>query len=300
MTTTIMGELPPGCRDRLLAHYGPAVAAWMDEAPRAISTAAQRLQARVTGYHDAGYASALALATLPDGTSIVLKAWFDRHRFATEVAALRHWSSGPVAQVLATSDDLAVAAIALIGGKPGGATRPLHDYRAVAAKLSELHAMPAPQEGFPKLRAYLDGEVRPRVQRRLAAFGGKVPWSCVEAGTSALTQLTVRPAQALLHADLYRENVLFEAGQPVFIDPLPMVGDPAFDWAFWTVYYDLASDPIPRFDLAIQLSGLPPRAIGAWALSLCLDGLLYYVETSDSRVDRMIHVLHGIASLLEL
>ncbi|SDH42501.1 streptomycin 6-kinase [Sinosporangium album] len=100
----------------------------------------------------------------------------------------------------------------------------------------------------------------------------------------------------LLHADLYRENILFDnARGVVFIDPLPMVGDPVFDWAFWTVYYDLERDPVDRLKLANQASGISSGELVPWCLTLCLDGLLYYRQVGDSRLGRMRDVMAAMA-----
>lgn len=56
-------------------------------------------------------------------------------------------------------------------------------------------------------------------------------------GTRPRAALCAPPhRRAMPHSDLYAENVLFTtSGQPVFIDPHPKIGSPAFDWAFWCV-----------------------------------------------------------------
>jgi streptomycin 6-kinase len=96
----------------------------------------------------------------------------------------------------------------------------------------------------------------------------------------------------LLHTDLYQENVPFTAdGRPVFLDPLPMLGNPAFDWAFFVIYFDLARDPFTRLHVASQVSGIEAQALIAWCLPLCLDGLLYYHEVGDDREPRMREIL---------
>jgi len=103
----------------------------------------------------------------------------------------------------------------------------------------------------------------------------------------------------LLHGDLYQENVPFsQPGDPVFIDPLPMIGSPAFDWAFWTVYYDLARDPLPRLRLAAATSSVPVEVMLAWCLTLCLDGLLYYREVDDPRERRMRQVMEALGAAM--
>ena len=92
----------------------------------------------------------------------------------------------------------------------------------------------------------------------------------------------------MLHADLYRENVPFDdAGLPRLIDPLPMLGDAAFDWAFWTVYYDLGEGTAERLATAARISRIPVTELIPWCRLLALDGLLYYLESGDERAPRM-------------
>jgi streptomycin 6-kinase len=74
------------------------------------------------------------------------------------------------------------------------------------------------------------------------------------------------------------------------------LGDPAFDWAFFIVYFDLARDPVPRLHAASLVSRIGIRALAPWCLRLCLDGLLYYREASDDREHRMEEVMSALAA----
>jgi len=77
----------------------------------------------------------------------------------------------------------------------------------------------------------------------------------------------------------------------VFIDPLPMVGDQAFDWAFWAVYYT----PLEGFERRLALCELhAPCSIDRivqWAAILVTDGALFYIETQDERAAEMLRIL---------
>ncbi|WP_405060317.1 aminoglycoside phosphotransferase family protein [Kribbella sp. NBC_01505] len=289
-----LGEVSADCRRRLVGHYGATATAWIAQAPSLLDVAAVRWGLSLVGYHDVGHASVVVTAVSRQGRALALKAWTDPMRYRHEVAALRHWADGPAVEVVDSADDLAVAALEMVGGQPGGSNRPVGELAEVAEALNALHALgrrrtPA---GFPLLADYLREELTPRVLARLRGRDlGR--WRPVaRTGLRALADVLRESRgdgghQTMLHGDLYRENVLFsEAQRPVFVDPLPMVGSAAFDWAFWTVYYEVGHRLEDRMALAVQISGLPDLDIRRWCAALLLDGLLYYRETDDPRTSR--------------
>jgi streptomycin 6-kinase len=289
MSAPTLGGVPPTARQRLVDHYGPAVDSWLDAVPGLVTEAASRWGLTLVNYHDAGCASSIAVARTPGGRSVLVKAWYERNRYTHEIVALRTWHGRQVPKVVHQADDLAIAALEVVGGQPGGAIRPPGELEAVALGLAGLHAIHGPGSPFPRLDEYLNTIVRPRIGRRLHAVGGDIPPESIEG--LRVPDPYVR-SDTLLHADLYRENVLFDVNRrPVFVDPLPMVGDPVFDWAFWVVYYDLLRDPVPRLRLASAIGGIPQAELVSWCLCLCVDGLLFYRETGDPRAPRMADVM---------
>lgn len=72
--TSVLPPVPVACRERLTAHYGPALSAWIDAAPELLTVVACRWGLTPTAYHDAGHASVIVTATAPAGGSEIGRA----------------------------------------------------------------------------------------------------------------------------------------------------------------------------------------------------------------------------------
>lgn len=300
MKARILGEVPSGCRERLLAHYGPSAEDWLAKAPGNLTEAARRWKIALSGYHDAGHTSAIAVGTAPDGTPLILKAWVDPVRYRHELAALRAWAGGPTAEVIETADDLAVAALTQVGGRPGGGGRPGRETHRVAAVLQALHALARrqPKPAVPSLADFLHEIVVSRIRHRAGTLDLGVCKKLVYEACEGLDDLREDTSRTtVLHADLYRGNVIFDGcGRPHLIDPHPLLGDAAFDWAFWTVYYDLGGGLADRLATAARISRIPVPEITPWCRALAVDGLLYYTEIQDPAGPKIARVLSSLMS----
>ncbi|MDI3417297.1 aminoglycoside phosphotransferase family protein [Streptomyces luteolus] len=287
-----------------MAHYGLEAGSWLDAAPQVLAEAAERWKLTLESYHDAGHSSVVAVARDIHDTAVLLKAWYARARYRDEVTALRLWASGPTAGVIETADDLSVASLELVGGRPGGGARPAREVQMVAAVIQGLHAVGAKRgrPALPRLGDHLQHTVLPRVARRAGTLGlDRRAWLVREA-MPELQALRESPSRTtVLHADLYRENVIFDGrGNPRLIDPHPLVGDAAYDWAFWSVYYDLGQATFQRLAIASRISRIPVPEISAWCRAVALDGLLYYSEIGDPAQETAAEVLAALmASGLE-
>ncbi|MCK1816344.1 aminoglycoside phosphotransferase family protein [Streptomyces sp. XM4011] len=298
MTRRTLGDVPSGCRERLLAHYGPSVEEWLDAAPRLLAEAARRWNLSLRSYHDAGHASAVALAMAPDGSRVVLKAWVEPIRYRHETAALRVWAGGPTANLVHAADDLSVAALQLVGGQAGGDERPVRQTQAVAAAIHRLHMLGrrTPEPGVPSLAGFLHEVVLPRVHHRMGILDLDSYEGLARKVRHELADLSEVPARTtVLHADLYAENVIFDVERrPRLIDPHPVEGDAVFDWAFWSVYYDLERGMADRLATAARISRIPVPEITPWCRALALDGLLYYTEIGDPARPKIAAVLSSL------
>ncbi|MGP3977866.1 aminoglycoside phosphotransferase family protein [Streptomyces sp. 8N114] len=298
MTAQTLGEVPPGCRRRLLDHYGSSVEPWLRAAPSLLAEAAERWKLSLECYHDAGHASAVALATALDGTSVILKAWFEPLRYRHEIAALTMWAGGPTVDVIEAADDLSVAALELVGGRPGGAAPLGRERQMVAAAIQELHSLGRrrPRRELPDLADFRQDVVVPRIRQRLQSLDLGSRRTVVAEACEGLPALREDPTRTtVLHADLYRANVISDGGgHPRLIDPLPLVGDAAFDWAFWTVYYDLEREAADRLATAARISRIPVQEITPWCRALAVDGFLYYWEVDDPALPKIEKVLSSL------
>jgi streptomycin 6-kinase len=63
----------------------------------------------------------------------------------------------------------------MVAGRPSGAAPPDGEYAVVAGGLDSLHSRAARPGRFPALAGYLQGEVLPRISRRVASAGSLVP-----------------------------------------------------------------------------------------------------------------------------
>ncbi|MFG2850903.1 aminoglycoside phosphotransferase family protein [Streptomyces mirabilis] len=301
MTTRTLGEVPTGCRERLIAHYGAKAHEWLDVVPDVLGQMAERWRLTLGGYHDAGHASVIATAADLDGRPLILKAWVDPTRYQREISALRLWAGGLAVDVKETADEQAVALLEMVGGRPGGSDWRQRETQMVAGALHGLHlrGRTRPRTGsFPLLSNYLRFEVLPRIEKRALSLDLGLWQPLVGDEFRAITMLEEDPRRStVLHGDLYRENVPFDGnGHPRLIDPVPMVGDAAFDWAFWTVYYDLGRETSQRLATAARISRIPVPVIAPWCRLLSLDGLLYYVDTDDPRAPQMFEVLSFLSA----
>ncbi|WP_328915011.1 MULTISPECIES: fructosamine kinase family protein [unclassified Streptomyces] len=297
MKTASLPPLPTTCRSRLTAHYGSPVEAWLDRVPDLLTTAARRWDLNLTGYHDTGHASVLATALDSQSRPVLVKVWPDPDRYSRETAALRLWHPGPGRIVLASDDDLSAAALRMIAAQPGGDEPPLDQTSPVAEAIQQAHSIgrSVSPGTFPLLSDHLRDEILPHIRKRQATSLYGLLTTRVAPHLAGLSDDPAR--RTVLHADLYRENVAFNRhGRPVLLDPLPMEGDAVFDWAFWSLYYRLGHDTEERLREAARRSGVARVSILPWCLLIGLDGLLYYEETGDPRLDRMAGVLAALCS----
>jgi streptomycin 6-kinase len=242
-------------------HFGADGRAWLDTLPSTLDAVAARWKLTLGPALPGGLLSAVHLATRADGTTAVLKLAGPWSPTRDEVVALRAWAGGPTPALLLA--DEAMGALLLERVEPGssGAEAPAAD---VARLLALLHVEALP--GLPTL-----GEVvRERLEtaREEGRPEHKIRWAF-----GKLDELERDPPPpVLLHGDFDERNLLLCAKRGLCaIDPMPCVGDHAYDAGYW-VHANLRRGRRARLDAIVAANGLPRERVRDWAAIVGVHG----------------------------
>ncbi|MGZ4482242.1 MAG: aminoglycoside phosphotransferase family protein [Gaiellales bacterium] len=253
---------------------------WLDGLPAVIDGFAERWSLQLDEMLGGGRLSACVAGRDADGRPVVLKVPTSVPTGRRELLALRLWAGGPVPTVRRHDARSGVFAMERITpGTELAQTGSAADAAMVAPVLWALHRHRnvggRELDRFPRLEAVLAVRLRWAAQR--CALPENTVGRTLHARAAALLERPYRfrvPRPALLHGDFQTKNLLVGGGgSPHAIDPLPCLGDTAFDAATWCV---LQSSPVPveaRVDQIARELGLDAGRIADWAL---LVGTLEY------------------------
>ncbi len=280
------GEVPDELRRAVQYDLGAAAAQrWLDRLPRVIEAHAGRWGLELDGMLEGGRLSACVAGRDRAGHAVVLKVPTAAGTGRLEAEALRIWGGRPVPRVYRRDARTGVFAMERIEpGTPFAADAA----DAVATVVRSLHAAGTAEVAsgrFPPLGAALGDRLR-RAAQRCALPGNEIGRALHARAAAALaTPPASEWPQALLHGDLQAKNLLEGADGAVrAIDPLPCIGDPAFDAATWSV---LCASPEPigaRVERIARALACDPAPIGEWAALLCA---LEYRPYRPEQAERM-------------
>ena len=256
-----MEEVAAGFRAFVARTLGEEGRTWVATLPALHDELAERWQLGLGPELPGGLLSCVRAATLADGTEAVLKvgAW---PRTRDEIAALRAWDGRGAPALLAADENVHALLLERIvpatHPSPGSADD-------VARVLQAIHV--APEPGLPPLVE----TVRKRIESALEdgrASGQKTRWA--RATVDELERDA--PPAVLLHGDFDERNLLVcERRGLCAIDPLPCVGDPAYDAAYW-VHGNRRPGRRARLDALVAATGLDRARVRDWAAIVGVHG----------------------------
>jgi len=221
-------------------HFGAPGRAWLTGLPGVIERCAAEWDLLIEDGLEGGLLSCVMSARTGCGDAVVLKIGGPWTPIDREACALAHWAGGPAPSLLKIDQRLGALLLERI---TPGSTASEHPAEEVAALLRALHAVGPSARQRASLPSLAD-----LVEERIATAGDEAfARSPAEAESLAPTLGRVR-AEAdalltsfkddpvLLHGDLEPRNILQCAQRGIVaIDPIPCVGDPAYDVAYWAI-----------------------------------------------------------------
>ncbi len=258
-------EIPDGLRKAIHFLLGPQQAEpWLAALPATWEQYARQWELQPKEILVGGQMSCCLLCKDMAGKPTVLKIPVDAVSGAAEMAALAAWSDrGGVPRVTHSDPAAGIFAMEYI---PAGPDR-RSEVDAFVDLLQRLSVAEASQFAFPPLAE----SVRMRGEWAAERFG-TVEYQSERTLLDPALQLAEDllgsgKESRLVHGDLQLKNILSSTSGALFaIDPLPGLGDPHFDAAFWAVMQPSSSPIADLLDaLARAWPDVQPERLHAWA-----------------------------------
>lgn len=174
----------------------------------------------------------VAPATLPDGTSAMLKLGVPESEYLGEIDALRHYDGHGIARLLAGDRDLGAQLLERL--EPGtmlATLVPEEDERATRIAAGVMRAIWRPLPAGHTFRSIADWHEGFARHRAAHGDGGPIPHDLLDRAEALWAELTATTAPpVLLHGDLHHDNILRATRAPwLAIDPKGIAGEPAYE-----------------------------------------------------------------------
>ncbi|MGZ0149742.1 aminoglycoside phosphotransferase family protein [Kribbella sp. WER1] len=286
---------------KLIRNHREKASDWLDSLPGAVERYVGEWDLTVDGDVLSGEASLIVPVVRRDGTAAMLKLQSVNDESESEALALRTWNHDDVVQVL--EDDPTTSTILLERLHP----RTLDDVpddveatRILAELLSRLMVVPAPS-GVRRL-ADIAGQMLADAPAIIPLLADPADRALTRRLADRMAEMLPEPGDRLLHWDLHYYNVLAADRQPwLVIDPKPLAGDPAFELmpAVWNRWDDLvATGDLPqairnRFDLMLDVTGIPRDRALAWTAGRILQNVLWFTADGDTRIENELAAVAG-------
>jgi streptomycin 6-kinase len=260
-------------------HFAGRGRAWLETLLPLIERYASELDLKVEGFLAGGLTSCCVTARNRELRPVVLKINGPWTSTAQEAAALAYWSPRWAPELLMADEASGVLLLERVRpGKQFSLMPDDDDVAGVARLIRGLHAAAPDREAatvFPSLGDVVGDRIAnagKEAEARSSAEGDGLRPRLERAQEIAIALLgSGRGRPALLHGDLEGRNILTCARRGlVAIDPVPCLGDPAYDAAYWAV--EGRADEGARWRaerIAVHL-GLDPRRVLRWAAVVAL------------------------------
>lgn len=284
-------EVPPKLAEFHARFRGDEGRAWIAGLPALASSYLERWDLRVDGPARHGMVALVLPVMRADGSPAVLKLQHVDFEHLGEGSALRAWGGDGAVLVHDEGDEALL--LERLEDRPL-ATMPSADEACavIASLLARLHTHEAPQ-GIRTLREIVDGMLAD-VPKTLQGMVSEPERDALRYWASALAEVAVQPGNRLLHWDLHFDNVLAGEREPwLAIDPKPLCGDPGFDlmpvlhnrWDEIVESGDVGRAVRRRFDIMVEVLGLPRDRATAWTLGRVLQNSIWEIADGSDRLD---------------
>ncbi len=256
-------------------HFGALGRAWLSRLPGLIETCAAEWDLLIEDGLEGGLLSCVMAARTAGGDAVVLKIGGPWTPIDREACALAHWAGGPAPSLLEFDRQLGALLLQRISPGTIAARHPADE---IAQLLRALHAvrpsarqralLPSLAELVEERVATADKEAFARSPAEAESLAPTLRRARAEAH-ELLTSVNGDPV--LLHGDLEPRNILRCAHRGIAaIDPIPCVGDAAYDAAYWAVEGtpDGLADRIASLG---RCASLDPERILRWSTVIALE-----------------------------
>lgn len=261
---------------RFVAHYfGASGRAWLEQLPEVIASTAGSWGLEIEHPLDGGLLSCVLAVRRRDGSPAVLKIAGPWAHTRHEALALEHWDGGPAPRLLDFNERLSALLLERIwpGDVPAGLPGD-----QVARLVSALHATPPANSliaVLPSLAELVEerfvtagAEAAARSQADFAALAPNIQRARIDA--AELLGDFAGPC-VLVHGDLEHRNIVrCQRRGLAAIDPVPCIGDPAYDAAYWAANGHHATDLEQRCQAVAAQASLDPSRVLRWASIIAL------------------------------
>ena len=254
-------------------HFGSLGSAWLEALPERIERYRAEWGLEVEGFLVGGLMSCCLSVSTADGEAAVLKLSGPWTPARPEALALRVWDGGPAPRLLHADEtgDGALLLERIAPGQPLGSTDD-DQIEGVTKLLGSLHPGVVSEEATRVLSPLanvvesLIATAEAEAAARSAHEASRLAPRLERTQRLARTLLSSAKGDAtLLHGDLENKNILrCKTRGLVAIDPLPCVGDAAYDVGYWLANFNRDEREAKSASLAKQLD-LDQARLLAWA-----------------------------------